>query len=479
MRPAFETRQFGIVTTALVALGVTCIAALVATALILTSRIDQQTQEDTRLAHLQIFDTWAEDLRNLMDDYAFWTDALRMVESGDPDEIYENIGISAENALLFDRIILLSPDGEVLFAYGPNGPEPAARLVDDVHLAPFLDALQATNPEDYPILDGTSAWQDGVARVAVARITPYPEPPPDRDALPIMVGVNLVNTALFERMATATWATEFRVTMTEGLPDAIGLQGTDGVAMAWLTWTPRTPGTELRAELWPILSLICLVILGLVAATGVFFRRQADLLRTARRIAETDALTGLLNRAGLQNALESAEVRARLSQAQYAVLTVDLNDFKALNDRYGHPAGDHVLQTVASRILAVLRPGDCAARVGGDEFIGLIFDEDPTAAAKQMSAALACEMHKPIAIDTEQIDISSAIGIAVAQLGAGWTSVLAASDAAMYRSKGTGAPITCAAQVPQPAAAGRPVGAGRPHVRPGSDVVEEGREGRP
>jgi len=100
---------------------------------------------------------------------------------------------------------------------------------------------------------------------------------------------------------------------------------------------------------------------------------RAELLARFERLAKTDALTGLPNRRAWEDALATAFAAARRSDRAVCVAVIDLDNFKALNDRHGHPYGDRVLAACAAAWSAELRPGDLLARLGGEEF-GLLLD---------------------------------------------------------------------------------------------------------
>jgi diguanylate cyclase (GGDEF)-like protein/PAS domain S-box-containing protein len=153
-----------------------------------------------------------------------------------------------------------------------------------------------------------------------------------------------------------------------------------------------------------------------------------------RFAAYHDSLTGLANRLLLMKKIE--ETRQDESIAGIALLFIDLDDFKTINDGLGHAAGDEVLNLVASRLRGVLRLRDTAARLGGDEFAVLLTecysDDDVTALAGRVLAAIS----EPIELTDREIHISASIGISVA-----WgdrpspTTMLRDADAAMYKAK--------------------------------------------
>ncbi|MDO8862272.1 EAL domain-containing protein [Haliea sp. E1-2-M8] len=157
-------------------------------------------------------------------------------------------------------------------------------------------------------------------------------------------------------------------------------------------------------------------------------------------LAHYDALTNLPNRLLLVSRLEHAIERARRKQQQLAVLFLDLDDFKTLNDSYGHVIGDEVLVEVARRLQHGLRRSDTLARLGGDEFVCLMEDMDSSAAVAQKASDL-------IASVTSQYTLSNGrecfpeccIGISVfPENGDTWEELLRSADTAMYRAKSLG-----------------------------------------
>ncbi|HEY6962637.1 MAG TPA: EAL domain-containing protein [Gaiellaceae bacterium] len=156
---------------------------------------------------------------------------------------------------------------------------------------------------------------------------------------------------------------------------------------------------------------------------------ERDAEEELRRQALYDSLTGLANRACFNDRLEQAVAQPRGSTG---LLFVDLDDFKAVNDRFGHHAGDVVLFEIAQRLGAAIRSGDTAARLGGDEFAVILPSVgDPTVVsgiAERLRQAIA----KPIEVEGAPVRVNGSIGIAV---GTNARTLVREADAAMYRAK--------------------------------------------
>jgi diguanylate cyclase (GGDEF)-like protein len=151
--------------------------------------------------------------------------------------------------------------------------------------------------------------------------------------------------------------------------------------------------------------------------------------------ATHDSLTGVANRARLQQAVGEALARLRRYGSAFALIYLDLDEFKPLNDRYGHAVGDQLLQDVATRWQQVVRDPDVLARVGGDEFVVLVqhLDEsnDVTALAARLTAALA----RPFTSNALRIQLAVTAGVAFPPGDVTADGAVALADQAMYRQK--------------------------------------------
>jgi diguanylate cyclase (GGDEF)-like protein/PAS domain S-box-containing protein len=148
-----------------------------------------------------------------------------------------------------------------------------------------------------------------------------------------------------------------------------------------------------------------------------------------------DALTGLHNRILFMDRLTHALARSERQLAPVAVLFVDLDHFKDINDRYGHTFGDQILVAAAQKLESAVRPSDTVARIGGDEFAVLCEDMSAEKDAVRVAQRLGDALREPVIVGEREIMLSASIGIAFAQEGDNPDTLLKNADAAMYKVK--------------------------------------------
>ncbi len=168
---------------------------------------------------------------------------------------------------------------------------------------------------------------------------------------------------------------------------------------------------------------------------------RADLADSYARAHVTslhDPLTGLPNRTLLLERIEHALLCRRRSGRTVAVLFIDLDNFKRVNDSSGHQAGDELLVAVGARIKAMLRPGDTLARLSGDEFIIVCHELDDETLVEGIAARLSDALALPFSLGGIAVDLSASIGIAFAQQGDNPEQLLHKADMAMYQVKRKG-----------------------------------------
>lgn len=239
------------------------------------------------------------------------------------------------------------------------------------------------------------------------------------------------------------------------------------LAVAWLAWRRdnRAAGWFLIAwgllEAFTIATAIRLLVtepdgaegllyyglpLSMVAAAVFIALGVADSLRQQRiawseaeRRAQTDALTGVLNRRSLIEQLETACCRAQARGLPIGLLFIDLDHFKEINDSFGHPAGDACLRAIIAPILAELRPADIIGRYGGEEFVVMLNSTD-AAAAEPIAERIRKRVAEVRVLGFDQpISLTCSIGIATSDMLDVWGEhLIAHADAAVYAAKRSG-----------------------------------------
>jgi len=175
-------------------------------------------------------------------------------------------------------------------------------------------------------------------------------------------------------------------------------------------------------------------------AFAVSFRRSQDRQSAEFEIeATTDPLTGLANRRELEGKLSEALLRSRRFDRQGALVFVDLDGVKRVNDSFGHSAGDELIQIAAVRIAGVTRNVDTPARFGGDEFVILLSELTDPKGGEVFGRKLLGALSEPIEVSGQVLKTSASIGIAIfPAVGLNADDVLQAADDAMYQAKGAG-----------------------------------------
>jgi diguanylate cyclase (GGDEF)-like protein len=206
----------------------------------------------------------------------------------------------------------------------------------------------------------------------------------------------------------------------------------------------RTESIESRlAEAFQVLSAVSRALASEVAERHMLNHQFAAIQEqeeSARHRILHDALTGLPNRILFNDRLEHGLAQALRHNRSLAVMFIDLNGFKAVNDTYGHDAGDSVLQSIATRLLDRIRSEDTACRHGGDEFLYLLAEAGSEQSISYVAERIIRTIQEPCAIsshDTEiSVSISASIGIAIAPKdGITVDRLIKSADSAMYRAK--------------------------------------------
>ncbi len=165
-------------------------------------------------------------------------------------------------------------------------------------------------------------------------------------------------------------------------------------------------------------------------------QQQTELSRAAHH----DALTGLPNRRLLSDRIETALANARRQHTKIALLFIDLDEFKPVNDTLGHEAGDQILKMVAERLTGLIRATDSVARLGGDEFVVLLthLGEDAVKATEAMAGKLMAALKEPFELEGTVCTIGTSVGAIISDGHLAETDLLRQADVLMYEAKAAG-----------------------------------------
>jgi diguanylate cyclase (GGDEF)-like protein len=224
-----------------------------------------------------------------------------------------------------------------------------------------------------------------------------------------------------------------------------GADRPDGAVELYLPYAPVAAAVQddvrtMTIALGISLAVFYLVVFRLIASASTRLRRQAEALQSSadrdRHQATHDALTGLPNWVLMQDRCERGLAAAARSDGEVALLLIDLDRFKEINDSLGHSYGDKLLCQVGPRLQTVLRDGDTVARLGGDEFAVLLPDVDGVGEAQAVAERLRESLHQPFDVDGVILDVEASIGIVLSPWhGTDTEELLRNADIAMYAAK--------------------------------------------
>jgi diguanylate cyclase (GGDEF)-like protein len=233
-----------------------------------------------------------------------------------------------------------------------------------------------------------------------------------------------------------------RLTIQDGI-FALGVILLAGLGAYQFTFTDSVDATK-RVEFEEMLVLGILVVFSVLYLGWRRVRDQEREInrrivaeRRAHRLAHTDPLTGLANRRQFERTLQAAVNVPRAPNEMHAVLMLDLNGFKQVNDLYGHAEGDDVIAAVATRLRSAMRDQDLAARLGGDEFAVIAYHVSGVEGATNVAMRVLKEMESPILIGSHEHKIGLGIGISLIPRDAeSAEEAMRKADIALYRAKG-------------------------------------------
>ncbi|WP_165769457.1 diguanylate cyclase domain-containing protein [Arboricoccus pini] len=380
-------------------------------------------------------------------DYARSEEAVDTLVNGyDRTLVDRNIGRPAYENFGFAMTFIIGAGDRTIYAMIDGKPVPPDRFP---HLGGGFEALLSAYRQG-PVHGRTAGviLADGMPAIAaIVGIRPLIDVEHAREQRTLLVFVDLLNQQRLSTMASAYLLPDLQLgPLAAVLPNdrtALVLRSVDGTPLGLLNWISARPGSELLRRLLPFLAIISASV-GLL--TWFVLRHAAH---TAERVRESEAkamldpLTGLPNRLLLYQRLDRRMLDRHRRSQKLAVLYLDLDGFKAVNDQYGHEAGDALLKEIATRLQASKRLNDTLARLGGDEFALICHDVPDTEAADIIARKLIDTLRDPFHLRCGEahIDISVTLSIGIAltpPFVKDGAELLRRADIALYRAKAAG-----------------------------------------
>jgi diguanylate cyclase (GGDEF)-like protein len=323
----------------------------------------------------------------------------------------------------------------VLARYGARefGPLRGSLNNESAALSPSHLSGAAAQGQSFFIRDADHI--DAVAIVPLAR-TPHSSPA-------VLVAVAAVDEVLLPRLIRQAGLGRLKLISNEGgesMRAELALPDLDGRRIAALGWTPAQPGNE-RA-LW--FAALLVFFAALFTALVVYHSRRvarvlAESEARAQLLAGQDLLSGLPNRALFNQYLDAEIGRTSRTGSAFALLYLDLDRFKEINDSFGHEAGDRMIQAATQRVSAILRGGDRLARLGGDEFAILQTEVRSPRDCEKLAKRILQEMAQPFDLGEQKVFAGISIGIALHPHDAKERQgLMRRADLALYRAKNEG-----------------------------------------
>lgn len=406
----------------------------------LSQALDDQAQAQSIAQIQSASDNLLTQVRLTALDYAKWEAAVIKIDAGNLRWIRENIGWAADAEKAVQLVVIWGGRYLTDFGWADDGVrQERSGLVDDATMA-LAESRLAGIPVGAFDSAEFFAWRDGsvhaisATRFELLDVKGAPLPP-DHDIERLIMGRRVTEETL------ASFAENFVLTglkVVRQMPadqPSVPLLGGDGQPVAYFAWDMPRPGTTMLHRMRLPLIAIVLATTALAAMGMALVRRNAQHLvlaeRRASAAARTDDMTNLPNRAAFTHALH-APARA----GERAILFLDINDFKRINDSIGHEAGDQVIVCVAQH-LATFAASDCfLARIAGDEFVFVLTGPDAEERVRLLAQDAQASFAPPFTVLGHHMQIQLAMGYAVqASDDMRGDDLVRQADLAMYESK--------------------------------------------
>ncbi len=455
----------------IVAIAIICIVVAVMTS---AKRADEVAiDHETRLFSRAIVNYGNRILRELESVVANEEAVRRIREQFDHDWTHNRVGLSLRNSFEHDFVFVADSTDKLVYALlGRNSVEPGWFNSILPELAPTLNYIHGRSagqlnnavrifeprrgsdtrhPQRATLIQ---RFLGRPAAVAAVRIAPSQQVAGSKDhSAPVVMSVKFINDDMLSEIAQRLQLENLHLVETDDAAAGVGgksddylfeLKDDSGTSVALLAWTPKRPGAEIVASVVPFIA-VAFAGFGLLAALihGYMRRTAATIAQGEQRLrylALHDPLCGLPNRNYFGERLEEVIRDVHLGGPSAAVLYVDLDHFKDVNDTLGHPVGDELIRNVTERLSGLLRTEDLVSRLGGDEFAIIVTGGTDTSNLQRMTDRIIGAICAPYSISGHNILIGASVGIATIdqRFSGGTADVMRYADMALYRAKNEG-----------------------------------------
>lgn len=388
-----------------------------------------------------------------------WDEAVERTEARDFDWIDGNMGAWMQAYFGHDESFVLDRDDGAFFASvaGTRLPPETYDVRAEI-IGPLVAQLRADMDMARPF-QGPPA--EGLGELAVVAPVRLGDGPAIVSVVPILaetdevsqapgsemvhVAVRYLDGPFAERLGQPIELDQAAFTTDPPGTGSAAIPVTDpaGADIAWLTWQPERPGRELLMDMMPVL-----LVAGLLGAVLLWWfvhrlMRVSGQLQVseaqARFLAHHDALTGLPNRNLFQDRLALAMQDMDRAGRKVALLAVDLDRFKLINDSFGHAAGDELIRQVGSRLVSIAGPQDTVARFGGDEFMIILHDAPDDVALTGFCARIVEDLSRPYELLGNHGSVGASVGaVRAVSADEDRDELMRRADLALYRAKAEG-----------------------------------------
>ncbi|MDX8529139.1 EAL domain-containing protein [Mesorhizobium sp. MSK_1335] len=386
-----------------------------------------------------------------------WDDAITNVRAGNQTWIEENLSVWMYTYYGHDRVYILDAGNHPIHAMREGKVVDASAYGEDQPvLFPTIEKLRGmlagppqTDASGQPakmIAEDLISLGGKPAILSVAPLVPSSDrviQAPGTEYL--HVSIEFISEAVIGKIAGKYLVDGARlVPLSQPAgPAAIPLVDSRGVILGYIGWDPLPPGLTLVRKIAPALAIALLVAGGVLVFLLRRLRRASAALQTsqdqAQYLAFHDTLTGLPNRALFEDRLRRMLLFAGQSETRVALLYLDLDRFKHINDTLGHPAGDKLVRQTAARLKHTIREVDTVARLGGDEFAVILLDVPDVGSAEDIAERLLLKLREPFRLIDDQVFVSASIGIALSSgSDTDADDLLRKADIALYEAKKNG-----------------------------------------